>query len=322
MKCIQCPEDMALWMSSPASAALIRFLQKIGEAILERPRSTLEMEQEAKVLSDTERLIINGLSVLLGDIAALAQNVPLVPMASRYGNQAFKVFHKQLCQLSLPFSPLDQEAHGFLRQVLCLSFGNPIRLDYGSGHELFFFIFCLVLDEQMRRGSAGGSAAYHRCLGIGIICRQYVAVARGLQARFMLEPAGSHGVWGLDDYQFLPFLLGSAQMTHFDDTKLRGELVVTPQVAIGKGVLENKRLCEKFVYLDCLAHVHSLKTRVNPTVPFAQHSPLLHDIAVVPTWRRIYDGLGRMYLNEVLGKFPIMQHLLFHARLFPFKEGE
>ena len=65
------------------------------------------------------------------------------------------------------------------------------------------------------------------------LCR-YLELMRKLQTVYRMEPAGSQGVWGLDDFQFLPFIWGSAQ--------LMGESADIPAV-VGK-VVEWRARCQ------------------------------------------------------------------------------
>jgi len=132
------------------------------------------------------------------------------------------------------------------------------------------------------------------------VFERYLALMRRLQTTYCLEPAGSHGVWGLDDYQHLVFVFGAAQLV--------GHARIQPS-----SIHDEELLAEAgadYLYLAAVAFIRKVKKG-----PFGEHSPYLNDISAIDSWDKVVKGLLRMYEGEVLGKLPVVQHLRFGALL-------
>ena len=110
--------------------------------------------------------------------------------------------------LSELLSPDFTDVIPLVRPLLVTSFGSFTRMDYGTGHETSFALFLLTLtlvrffrpveDEERNL--------------VFLVFVRYLQLCWKLQDTYRLEPAGSHGVWGLDDYFFLGYIFGSAQL--------------------------------------------------------------------------------------------------------------
>ncbi|KAG9477705.1 hypothetical protein GDO78_012950 [Eleutherodactylus coqui] len=243
--------------------------------------------------------VIEKLMVLLDTLDRWIDETPPVDQPSRFGNKAFRTW----------YSKLDQEAENLVSTVipphlsaavpevavyLKESVGNSTRIDYGTGHEAAFaaFLFCLCkirvlqVDDQLAI--------------VFKVFDRYLEVMRKLQKTYRMEPAGSQGVWGLDDFQFLPFIWGSAQLV--DHSTLEPRHFVDEKV-----VNENHK---DYMFLECILFITQMKTG-----PFAEHSNQLWNISAVPAWSKVNQGLIRMYKAECLEKFPVIQHFKFGSLL-------
>ncbi|KAK5832082.1 hypothetical protein PVK06_015882 [Gossypium arboreum] len=197
--------------------------------------------------------------------------IPPVQQSSRYGNTSYRTWHEHLTEnvesLMLRFLPDDLKP---------------------STVEIVPYFTERFEWESLKKRN------YHAVVARVFV--KYLELMRKLQLIYCLEPAGSHGVWGLDDYHFLPFIFGSSQLIDHKYMK--------PKSIHNDDILDN--FSSEYMYLSCIQFVKKVKKG-----PFAEHSPLLNDISEVPNWNKVNTGMLKMYKAEVLEKVPIMQHFLF-----------
>ena len=168
---------------------------------------------------------------------------------------------------------------------------------------------------------------YSRSLIGLVVFDAYMKLVRRLQTTYRMEPAGSQGVWSLDDYQFVAFIWGAAQMV--GHTRVKPKSIADYDIADMLSPDYHFFSCIKvnMIYTNLLLggvshgnnrNKYHVKDVLNfqyiasvKTGPFAEHSNQLWNVSGVPLWEKVYSGLVKMYRAEVLSKFPVIQHTFF-----------
>jgi len=260
---------------------------------------------------------------LLGKIETIVDETELVETPGRFGNKAFRDFYEKFeamavdsCKaiVSTKYKDISEEvllaAGTEISAYLLDSFGNSTRIDYGSGHEMAFiaFLYCLfhmnVLDFMPESND--------RLHAVLLVFRTYLNLCRKIQTKFRLEPAGSQGVHGLDDYQFCCYIFGAAQLVGNNVKRPSGQIIqLAPDDFPREAIVSEFH--DRYLFLEAVHFILQSKQG-----PFSEHSNKLWNISGVQLWEKVHTGLIKMYHAEVLVKFPIVQHFYFGS-ILPFE---
>eukprot|EP00768_Dysnectes_brevis_P003740 gnl/Dysnectes_brevis/265_a296_4466.p1 GENE.gnl/Dysnectes_brevis/265_a296_4466~~gnl/Dysnectes_brevis/265_a296_4466.p1 ORF type:complete len:350 (+),score=62.36 gnl/Dysnectes_brevis/265_a296_4466:115-1164(+) len=241
---------------------------------------------------------------MLTSIDAILDTVEPLEKSYRYGNPAFRKFCLQLIEQApdLVKNTLPESRHIAVPELipyLVECFGEPARLDYGTGHELNFILFMIC---YFRLNVLKADELMYVPL---VIFPHYLAIARKAQAKYLLEPAGSHGAWCVDDYQMLPFVWGASQRVG----AFEGPTVIFDR-------LKCRDLSDHDLYMEGMWVIHQAKR-----VDLRECAPFIADIHLVPgtSWKKISGGMLKLWVNETLGKWPVVQHVRC-GYILPFKQ--
>lgn len=280
---IRTDHDIDTWKTTRSYQDYAIFLRRLNQSVV------------GYCLPYNPGTLSHAVEKLLGLLDTLDEWISEIPpqkSPQRFGNLAFRTWGTRLEQRAddLLESLLSHEFSGVLPHVKPLfltSFGSFTRMDYGTGHETSFalFLFTLTLVRFFR-----STEEEERELVLRVFVR-YLQLCWKLQDSYRLEPAGSHGVWGLDDSSFLGYIFGSGQLR--DQTEIPVTAVLQPS------------LPPTNLYFLSVSRIHQVKVG-----PFHEHSSQLYSIATgVPNWNKVNSGLFKMYEAEVLGKRVVVQHI-------------
>lgn len=248
---------------------------------------------------------VNRMVSLLSRLSELVDETPPFSGPRRYGNLACRDWHSKLDGnlTALLQHLLPQELYTCIPELsyyLGNSFGSSSRLDYGTGHELSFLAVVGALDML------GFWTSEFSGKHVLLLFDTYYKLVRKLILTYTLEPAGSHGVWGLDDHFHIVYILGSSQWSNDPSAPL------TPRDV--KNRILVKEYAQTNLYCQAIDFIFHVKSG-----PFSEHSSMLYDIAsTVQTWSKVQSGLLKMYYVEVLNKFPVVQHFWFGTGFYPW----
>mmetsp|Transcript_25979 Transcript_25979/g.41206 ORF Transcript_25979/g.41206 Transcript_25979/m.41206 type:complete len:389 (+) Transcript_25979:52-1218(+) len=285
--------DLDIFLGSRLCEQFISFASELSKSVQGLEVSPDRLENASP--------LIKGLVELIVELDSWIDEFPPLDQPMRFGNKAFRQWHARLVERAQSLlqevfrKACVHEADSLaveLASYLHGAFGDATRIDYGTGHEASFFAILFILGA---RNVLAKSDAPDTIL---LVFARYIRTMYRLQTVYVLEPAGSHGVWGLDDFHALPFLFGSAQLDGMEDEVPTGT-VYKDQTVRDYG--------DRFLYVGAVRQILLAKRGA----PFHETSPMLYDISGVQTWQKIHNGLLRMYRAEVLGKLPVFQHFLF-----------
>ena len=148
VRCIYVEPHLKLFQESETYANLVKMVERITEALTMFPTADADPNP-----------IVERTVTVLKTLQKSVEDFPVTSRPVRFGSPQFREWHTHLSDnistylshitsnapLTSPPSSELPSSHLELRSHLLISFGHPTRLDYGTGHELSFLIFLILV---------------------------------------------------------------------------------------------------------------------------------------------------------------------------------